>query len=220
MIPVEFMTESMEAALESITVNPRAQKYEFIGFNGVWVIPNLGSLLLFIALFPIRLLQLPLLSLFAKKYRQMKLRRQRLSYSLWNWPIVTTRESYIIIVMGSLLNISFVKWTSVSDEPVAIFNLTVAYILFAFTVVYPIIQACCLHRHRHKLKNKAFAEQFKSAYEGLKMTEGNYLVYNLFFFYRRLMIATCVIYFDSSVMTQFFTVTLTGLATVMLLALK
>ena len=52
------------------------------------------------------------------------------------------------------------------------------------------------------------------------MTEGNYLVYTLLFLYRRLAIAACVIYFDTSVTTQFVTVTMTGLATVMLLALK
>ena len=42
----------------------------------------------------------------------------------------------------------------------------------------------------------------------------------MLFFFRRLMVATCVIYFESSVMTQFVTVTVTGLATVILLAVK
>ena len=92
--------------------------------------------------------------------------------------------------------------------------------MFAFIVLYPVIQAGCLYRNRHRLEKKPFAEQFKSAYEGLKISEGNYWNYTVLFFLRRLMVATCVIYFKSSVMTQFLTVTVTGLATIMLLAIK
>lgn len=160
------------------------------------------------------------MSLLARNSRKIKQRRKQQVYSFWNWPIETTRDSYIILVMGSLLNISFVKWNDVGDSSAAIVNLVFAYLLFAFLVIYPIAQACCLHRNRHKLENKAFAESFKSAYEGLKMTERNYLMYTLLFYCRRLIVAFCVIYFDTSVLIQFGTVTLTGLATVMLLALK
>ena len=84
MIPVEFLTEDMAVALEAISVDPKAEKFEFIGFNGVWIIPNLGSMLLLIALFPFKLLLLPLISLLARHNRRMKIWRKRLGYSLWN----------------------------------------------------------------------------------------------------------------------------------------
>ena len=68
MIPCEFIYEGMENALEGIEINPRAARFESIGFEGVWIIPNLGSLLLIIGLFPLRTLVLPCMRLLAKKW--------------------------------------------------------------------------------------------------------------------------------------------------------
>ena len=68
MIPCEFIYEGMENALESIEINPRAARFESIGFGGVWIMPNLGSLLLIIGFFPFRTLILPCMRLLAKKW--------------------------------------------------------------------------------------------------------------------------------------------------------
>ena len=153
MIPVEFLTEIMEATMESIRINQRAEKFEPIGFESVWVLSSLGSFLLFFALFPIRLLiTLPCLSLLARRWPRFIQKRERVKSSLlWNWPISAIRESYIVIAMASLLNISFVKWADTSDSVWAQINLVIAYILCAFTVLYPLIQAGCLYKNRHML---------------------------------------------------------------------
>ena len=56
MIPIEFITDDMESALEHIKINPKATQFESIGFESVWVISTLGSLILVFVLFPIRFL--------------------------------------------------------------------------------------------------------------------------------------------------------------------
>ena len=217
MIPCEFLYENMQDDLDQMEVNPRAAKFESIGFESVWVIFNLGSFFLFIAIFPIRLIILPCMSPLSRCCPRMN--QTRLSYiqSIWNWPIRMMRESYIIIVMGSLLNISFVKWANSEDNPQARLNLIVAWTLCAVVALYPAIQAACLYRQRHRLSERSFRFRFGSAYEGLRETDGHYMTYSLFFFYRRSMIITCLLYFNSMIITQFFIVTMTGLATMILL---
>ena len=139
---------------------------------------------------------------------------------LWTWPIKTIRESYIVLAMGSLINISFVDWASTEDNGAARLNLVIAYFLCAFCVLYPAIQQGCLYKNKLSLKNETFRARFGAAYEGLKEIDGKYITYELFFFYRRMLIITCVIYFDSSLITQFITVVVSGIAVVMLVALR
>ena len=150
MIPIEFMTEGMLAYLEAIKVDERVEQFEPIGFESVWVLANLGSFLFFFALFPLRLLGLPCLSLLAKRWpRYLKRRKLCRNNMLWNWPIQTIRDSYIVLVMGSLINVSFVSWADTSDSLAAQINLVIAYVLVAFTVLYPILQQVCLFKNRH-----------------------------------------------------------------------
>ena len=103
--------------------------------------------------------------------------------------------------MGCLINMAFVDWANTSDTPAAILNLLIAYSLFAFVILYPAIQQGCLFKNRHMLKHKTFRARFGAAYEGLKETNGKYITYQLFFFYRRLLIISCVIYFDTVLIT-------------------
>ncbi len=133
---------------------------------------------------------------------------------------MTIRESYIVLAMGSLINISFVDWASTENNEAARLNLMIAYLLCAFCIFYPLIQQGCLYKNKLHLKNKTFKARFGAAYEGLKEVDGEYITYELFFFYRRMLIITCVIYFDSSLITQFITVVVSGLAVVMLLSLR
>ena len=70
------------------------------------------------------------------------------------------------------------------------------------------------------LKNKTFKAKYGAAYSGLKEVDGKYITHQLFFFYRRLILMTFLIYFESNLISQFITVTVTQLATVMLLALR
>ena len=70
------------------------------------------------------------------------------------------------------------------------------------------------------MRNKKFIGKYGSAYEGLKETDGKYIFHTLFFFYRRLLIIVFLIFYKSLMITQYLTVTLTGLGVVILLALR
>ena len=70
------------------------------------------------------------------------------------------------------------------------------------------------------LKDKTFRAKYGAAYTDLKEVDGKYITHQLFFFYRRSILITFLIYFDYSLISQFITVTVTQLATVMLLALR
>jgi len=134
---------------------------------------------------------------------------------LFGYPLRQLQESYIVIVMAILLNISFVKWEDAKNTPAASANLILAYLLLAFVTAYPALQQCCLYRNRHRLRNRGFNEMYGAAYENLRRKK--FLLYPLFFFYRRLILPIAIIYFDTSIITQFATLQLTGIATAALI---
>lgn len=140
MIPCEFLYSEMEQPLSEIPVNERAERYESIGFDGVWIVINLGSFFLLLCLFPFRFLKLAILRLLERKWPQLKKHRKSARHELlWEWPIATIKESFIVIAMSCLINISFIKWESTEDNFAARLNLVIAYILCAFTILYPAI---------------------------------------------------------------------------------
>ena len=113
MIPCEFLYSGMEESLGQINVDERAVKYESIGFDGVWILINLGSFFLLISLFPARFLKIPLIKFLERKWPQLRKYRKSAKHNLlWDWPISIIKESYIVIAMSSLINISFVEWDS------------------------------------------------------------------------------------------------------------
>ena len=176
MMPCGPVFAHIEDSVAKIEINPRAERFGSIGFEGVWIIPNLGSFFILMAIFPLRCLALPCMSLLGRRWPRFLKRQRALKRSLISiWPIMTLSDNYTLMAMGSMLNISFVKWNNTSGTPLAILNLVVAYLLCSLILLYPAIQSGCLYINRHRLEEKKCLKYYGVAYEGLKETDGNYI---------------------------------------------
>ncbi len=85
-----------------------------MGFETIWLLPNLGSLLLFMAVYPLLVGILILTTALVKcGVERLETKREKLKNLLfWNWPIQFLKDSYIVIIMCCLYNLTNADWSS------------------------------------------------------------------------------------------------------------
>ena len=136
------------------------------------------------------------------------------SFTFWNWPIDFLKESYSVIAICCLINVFYSSW----DTADAIINSTLAYTLLTMLVLYPGLSGMYLHSRRKDMKTKTFRKKFWSAYKGLIEKDGKYLLYPLFFYYRRLFTPMIIILRPDNFFAQYLFLLLSGLAAMILIA--
>ena len=99
-------------------------------------------------------------------------------------------------------------------------NAILAISFLALLILYPVFMQVYLYRQRNNLTNKSFMRKWQAAYKGLNEKEYKFLLYPLFFFYRRILTPLCLIYFPKYFIVQQFTLIMLGVATVILIGLK
>jgi len=137
-IPTQSFFSEMEVALDHIAIDPRAEQYEDLGFNGAWLLINLGSTLVIFSM----IIVATMLSFCLPKHlpccpQLRKLRKGCRSTLIFSYPMQQFKESYVVFVLAALLNIVSVKWAEAKDTPEAKINLVLAYVLVAAVSVYP-----------------------------------------------------------------------------------
>jgi len=140
-IPTESLFVDMEDSLESVTIDPKAERFEDLGFNGSWLLVNLGSTLFIFGLILAASLLLSCIPEQSERCPKLSRCAQMCRDPLkFGYPLQQFKESYVIIVTASLLNINFVKWSDAKDAPAAQTNLILSYALLGFAAVYPAVQ--------------------------------------------------------------------------------
>jgi len=154
----------MEGQLDQIRVSERSELFARLGLDSVWLLPNLGALLLYFAMALLMFVVLPLMGLLARKYaRVRKPNRWCRRALICNLPIRLLKESYSIILICCLVNIASVD-SADAQVSAARANLWLAYILLTCTIVYPALQQFLLYRNRAKLRDKRFQSRYLAAY--------------------------------------------------------
>ena len=79
---------------------------ESAGFDTAWILPNLGSAVIFLGLYFLMIvIYLLMVCLVIRCIPKTEKRVQKMkSYLFWNWPIIFIRENYIVIVTCALYN--------------------------------------------------------------------------------------------------------------------
>ena len=141
------------------------EKYErILGLNSVWLLPSLGSLLLFMGFYPLMLIAYFLLFLLNKCWPYVgRLKIKLKDIVFWNWPIQFLNESFIVIVINCLINIKYASW----QVKEAALNSGLSYALLALVFVYPVFMQTFLYRRRKMLTNPSFLRRFAAAYKNL-----------------------------------------------------
>ena len=87
-------------------------------------------------------------------------------------------------------------------------------------LLYPGLSALFLHSRKKDLKTKTFRKKFLAAYKGLIEKDGKYILFPLFFYYRRLITPLIIISKPDNFMAQYLFLLLSGLAAMILIAHK
>jgi hypothetical protein len=87
----------------------QTEKYgRILGIGSVWVLPSIGSLIIFMGIYPIMLVILGVLTLLNKYYPSLTTtRKQFKDVLIWNWLIGFFNDSYIVVVLSCLINIKY-----------------------------------------------------------------------------------------------------------------
>ena len=90
MIPTEEFYDDMLVKLEEVSPsNSQIEQYkEILGVNSIWLLPSLGSLFLFMCVYPVMLFIMLILYILSRYFKPFKRPMKSLSSVLfWNWPI-------------------------------------------------------------------------------------------------------------------------------------
>ena len=151
MIPTEKFYHKMLANLEDVSPpsDSQIEKYErILGINSVWILPSLGTLLLFMGLYPLMMICYLLLFLLNKCCPCMSWLRIKLrDFVFWSWPIKFFNDSFIVIVISCLINIVYGSW---QVEEAAI-NTGLSCVLLGIVILYPALMQFFLYKRRASL---------------------------------------------------------------------
>lgn len=118
--------ESSEKAIEKVSE---------LGFESIWFVPNLGSVVFFFCIYPILLMSyLPIKSLSKKRPSCHNKRRKLRGMLFWQLPIQSIQDNYIVVVICALINLLYGSW----GNGEAILNSSLAAVTLVFLAVYPV----------------------------------------------------------------------------------
>ena len=221
MIPVETLYENMIkelAKLNSETLDYLQTRMESLGFDTTWILPNLGSLLLFLGLFPLMVVIYAIETCLARSCAPgLRERQQRMrSFVFWRWPIGFLKDNYIVIAICSMYNLRYASWTIAEAR----LNSGISLGLLTFLVIYPFAIQAYLYTQRSLLSDQSFRASFGVAYRGLSLQGMNFLYQPLFYFMRRVLVPMSIIYYPKVFILHYSVLVLTGLATIVLLGVQ
>ena len=153
----------MLVSLEPVSPNNSViEKYErILGFNSVWLLPSLGTLLQFILVYPLMLIGYFLLFLLKKCFPCLNsLRIWFRDIVFWNWPIKYLNDSFIVIVISCLINIVYGSW----ETKEAAINTWISWVLLILAVLYAPFMQSFLYSRRASLKKHNFRRKYNGAY--------------------------------------------------------
>ena len=137
MIPTDkFYDDMLEAIGSGEALDFLFVRMESLGFETVWLLPNLGSFLLFMCLYPMMIvIWLTMICLGKLRCASAQRREEQLRPTIfWNWPISFLRDSYIVIVICCLYNASHTSWS----HPLASLNSGLCYTILVLLIMYPL----------------------------------------------------------------------------------
>lgn len=176
MIPTDKIYEPMHESLEAANPEPDLlqAKMEPLGFETVWMLSNLGSILIFVGLWLLLVMTYYLMGALllmcpccpCTKFCRRK-RKGFGNWVMWNWPISFVRDSYSVIAICSLYNVAYAS----HDTWESSLNSSLAIIFLILMLVYPAALLLYLYNSRRTLADRRvhIPPQFAAAHEGLNI---------------------------------------------------
>ena len=126
------------------STNALSDNFSIIGFDSMWFVNNMSTLGITLFFIPLVYLLRPLLYPFKKQINIYRFRKKLKKSLYWGLPIRVQQESYLIIVICSMINL---RWLHVETVWSAV-NLTASalFLLIAFSI--PVLIGFLLHNYK------------------------------------------------------------------------
>ena len=178
---------------------PLSPNYEAVGFESLLIIYNLGS----ITFFTIAALLLMgiMLSIQDKEFsvKTTKILRPVRRMLFWNLPIRFLNESFLVLLIGCLINLSHISFYTYSEA----INSSIVFIVLISIIVFPFLLVYTLNRYFDLLQFCSIRLLFGAAYEDYDTRKGKIVLFNIILFYlRRASLAVTAIYMSGSLSIQ------------------
>ena len=132
---------------------PLSTKFEAMGFESLWLIYNLGSLLLISLSIPLLMAFLPALKFFSQYSKRVLSSYKRLrKFLFWNFQITVITESYTILIIGSFISTKKLLWTGFTYSV----NSGLTCLLLSILIGYPLLILFTLNRYWDQIETKQF----------------------------------------------------------------
>ena len=152
---------------EKIKMTPRDPincAFEAIGFETMYTLMNLGTMLIILMLFP----ALALIEVFLKiiKCSCSQKMRQKLRNSLyWNTSITLYKECYLMAIMCAFINLKTFTFITIGE----LISSGLSVLVLALGVIVPGFLIVSLRRNYPELNNKDIEKKFGAAYNDLRL---------------------------------------------------
>ena len=115
-------------------VGPVNSNYESLGFETVYVLHNLGTMLLIIPYLLLKLLATKLLLKTDFQTRFHEIGQKYLKQIKYNEVISVIKQSYSVLVISTLINLRYLKWLSFGDIFMSLSALTSTVLIVVFPI--------------------------------------------------------------------------------------
>lgn len=153
--------------------DPINTNFEAIGFESMYSIINLSTILILIIIFPsLSALELLLRSMKCKYPVKMRHKLNRLLY--WNASIRFFRESFVMALMCAAINLKAFTSGTVSET----LSSFLAILIILLAIIVPISLSVVIWRNFYRLDEQEVKDKFGAAYDQQRLKQDNMLEYH------------------------------------------
>ena len=142
--------------------------FEAVGFESMYVLINLGSMLILFILFP-TLALIEILARVIPNENSKKLSEYLRKKLYWNSSIRLFKESYAIALMCALINMKAFTLVTLGE----VFSVILSVLIIFLAIVVPIVLTVKIHTNFSQLTHKRILGTFGASYDHMKLQEFN-----------------------------------------------
>ena len=142
--------------------------FEAVGFESMYVLINLGSMLILFILFP-TLALIEILARVIPNENSKKLSEYLRKKLYWNSSIRLFKESYAIALMCALINMKAFTLVTLGE----VFSVILSVLIIFLAIVVPIVLTVKIHTNFSQLTHKRILGIFGASYDHMKLEECN-----------------------------------------------
>lgn len=170
--------------------DPINDNFDSVGFSSLYLLLNLGSMAVAIACLPLVALFIIIIKPFRGFNRVTRLHNKLKKYMTFGHPITVFYETYTVMAVCSLINITNANYDTVGKKTSTI----LAMIFFTLCLILPVVFTVILWLKFPYLQRPRIKTKYGALYEQLNLKRGRAVILQpLHYFLRRMLLAVVIV---------------------------